>query len=130
MAYDKDILEKQIIEAIEREELTFFSEIVLFVAVSRATLYNLEFDKLDSIKEKLDTNRVKHKNTMRRKWRDSDNATLQISAYKLLADDDELKKLTMNKVESSGLNGGPIQTESKHVVEFRNYGEADSTAVQ
>lgn len=31
--------------------------------------------------------------------------------------------------EHSGINGKPIQTESKHIVEFKNYGEGDTPAV-
>lgn len=128
--YDKERLEQQIVGVIEKEELTFFTEISLYIPASERTLYNKDLQELQTIKEALEKNRLKHKQSMRRKWRDSDNATLQISAYKLLADDEELKKLTMNKVEASGPNGAPIQTESKHIVEFRNYGEGDTPAVQ
>lgn len=128
--YDKEILEQQIVDVINREELTFFTEISLYIPASERTLYNKDLQELQSIKDALEKNRLKHKQTMRKKWRDSDNATLQISAYKLLADDEELKKLTMNKVEASGPNGTPIQTESKHIVEFRNYGESNTPAVQ
>jgi hypothetical protein len=96
MAYDKSEIEQKAIEAIKDNELTFFDEICLFVEPSRATLYNLELDKLDSIKESLAKNKLKKKNKMRKKWEDSDNATLQISAYKLLATDEELEKLTVN----------------------------------
>lgn len=105
MAYDKEKIEKEILKAIEEEELTFFSEVPLFVSPARSTLYELELDKSDKIKELLSANKLKLKNKMRRKWRESDNATLQISAYKLLADDDELKRLTVNKAEVSGPNG-------------------------
>jgi hypothetical protein len=121
MAYDTAELERQILEVIEKEELTFFSEISLFIPASERTLYNKEMQEMQSIKEALEANKIRHKSKMRKKWRDSENATLQISAYKLLADDEELKKLTMNKVEASGPNGTPIQSESKHVVEFHNY---------
>lgn len=105
MAYDKEKIEKEILQAIEEEELTFFTEVCLYVKPALSTLYEMELEKSEAIKELLSNNKVKHKQKMRRKWLDSDNATLQISAYKLLADDEELKKLTMNKVEASGPNG-------------------------
>lgn len=129
MAYNKEELEQQILKVIEENELTFFNEISLYVAASRATLYNQEVDKLDTIREALETNRIKQKAAMRKKWRGSDNPALQISAYRLLADEEEMKKLTMNKVETSGPNGGAIQTESKHIVEFRDYGKGDQATV-
>jgi hypothetical protein len=131
MAYNKEELEKQILKAIEENELTFFNEIPLYIAPTLSTLYEWEFEKSEAIKNLLEQNKVRQKSKMRRKWRESDNPALQIAAFKLLADDEEMKKLTMTKVESSGPNGGSIQTESKHVVEFRNYaGTGDSSTVQ
>lgn len=36
----------------------------------------------------------------------------------------------VERQEFAGPNGTPIQTESKHIVEFRNYGQGDSAAIQ
>jgi hypothetical protein len=122
MAYDRVKLEKQIIEAIEREELTFFSEIVLFVKPALSTLYEMELEKSETIKAALEANKLRQKAKMRKKWVDSDNATLQISAYKLIADNEELEKLTMNKVDASVKGDLNIKW-----AEIRNYGADDKT---
>jgi len=39
---------------------------------------------------------------MRKKWLKSDNATMQMGLMKLLSEDEELKKLSMNYNEHSG----------------------------
>lgn len=39
------------------------------------------------------------------------------------------KRGYVERQELAGPNGAPIQTESKHIVEFRNYGENDTPAV-
>jgi hypothetical protein len=122
MAYDRVKLEKQIIEAIEREELTFFSEIVLFVKPALSTLYEMELEKSETIKAALEANKLRQKAKMRKKWVESDNATLQISAYKLIADNEELEKLTMNKVDASVKGDLNIKW-----AEIRNYGADDKT---
>jgi hypothetical protein len=122
MAYDRVKLEKQIIEAIEREELTFFSEIVLFVKPALSTLYEMELEKSETIKAALEANKLRQKAKMRKKWVDSDNATLQISAYKLIADNEELEKLTMNKVDACVKGDLNIKW-----AEIRNYGADDKT---
>lgn len=132
MAYDKAEIEKKALEAIIEHELTFFDEITLYVEPTRKTLYEWELHKSDNIKEALEKNRLKKKKKMRCKWEDSDNATLQIAAYKLIADDDEIAKITMTKTsnEHSGINGGAIQTETKHVVEFHDFtGKGNKTEV-
>ena len=94
MAYKKEDLEKQAIKAIKDEGLVFLDEIVAFLPCSEKTFYNHKLQELQSIKELLKQNRIQKKHKMRRKWEDSDNATLQVAAYKLLADDKEFDKLT------------------------------------
>jgi 23S rRNA G2069 N7-methylase RlmK/C1962 C5-methylase RlmI len=128
MAYDRTEIEAQAVKAIEEHKLTFFDEISLYVEPTRATLYEWGFDKLDTIKEAIAKNRIQKKKKMRNKWEDSENATLQIAAYKLIAEDEEIAKITMNKMELSGDKGGPIQTENKHVVEFHDFSN-DKTKV-
>lgn len=121
MAYDRQKIEAKALKAIEENELTFFDEICLFVEPSRKTLYEWEMHKSDIIKEAIEKNRVKKKNKMRNKWGESDNATLQIAAYKLIAEPEEIDRITVNKFEHSGKDGGPIQTENKLIVEVHDY---------
>jgi hypothetical protein len=133
MAYNKTEIEAKAIQAIKENELTFFDEITLYVEPTRKTLYEWELHKSDNIKEVLEKNRLTRKKKMRKKWEDSDNATLQIAAYKLIADDEEIAKITMTKTsnEHTGKDGNPIQNEIKHVVEFHDFtGTGNNTAVQ
>ena len=129
MAYDKAELEAKAIEVIKKEKLTFFTDLQIYLEPSLATLYNLELEKLETIKRELAINRLSKKKKMRHKWEDSDNPGLQIAAYKLYADEDELIRLTSNKHEISDKDGKPIETVNKHVVEFRKMSN-DSTDVQ
>ena len=97
MAYDKDKLEKQAIEAAKDNNLIFLSEVHVYLPCAERTFYDLQLHKSQELKEILQKNRVSQKVKMRKKWYASDNAALQISAYKLLADQHELDRLTINK---------------------------------
>lgn len=100
--YNRDIIKKQCIEAIENEKLVFFTDLIEFIEPSLQTLYDWEFDKLEELKNALSRNKIATKRKMRKNWVQSENATLQLAAYKLMAEQDELAALTMNKVEASG----------------------------
>ncbi len=64
--------------------------------MQRATFYNNKLDKMDIIKDAIDSKKVQMKEGLRAKWYNSDNSTLQIALYKLLADRDELCALSNN----------------------------------
>jgi hypothetical protein len=100
MAYDREDLKRQALEIIDREEITTFNEIHLYMKAHRATLYTHEIDKDDDIKKAIEQQKVAIKKKMRRNWRNSDNATLQIAEFKLLSSDDELARLNTQKVNA------------------------------
>jgi hypothetical protein len=108
MAYDKATIEAQAIEVITKEGLTFFNDLQIYLEPSMSTLYEWELEKSENIKKALAVNRLGKKKKLRGKWEDSDNPALQIAAYKLMADEEELIKLTSNKHELSGKGGGAI----------------------
>lgn len=111
MPYDKEKITQEILEAIEKEEITFFDDICLYVLPSRRTLYEWGLHNSHDIKEALDKQKMKFKKTMRRNWIKSENATLQISAYKLMATPEELASLTMQRVDTKSdvnVQGGII----------------------
>lgn len=93
MAYNKADLEKQALEAIRANNLMFVTDVPAYLPCSMATFYNKKLEELESIKEALEQNRIKTKNGLRAKWYKNDNATTQIALYKLLANEDELRKL-------------------------------------
>ncbi|MEY3500039.1 MAG: hypothetical protein RL308_1708 [Bacteroidota bacterium] len=71
-----------------------------YTDLGSAQFYNLELEKSESIKEAIQTNKSKAVSYMLNKWVGSDNATLQISAFKVLCEDEDRKKLSMQFVES------------------------------
>ena len=100
MAYEKKKqYEQELLEVIKKKKIAFFDHAFAFVSFSRATAYNHELDKLDTIKSAIDNNRVTAKNYMLNKWIGSDNPTLQISAMRLLSTPEEHQKLNQSYVD-------------------------------
>ena len=95
--YNKDDLIKQSLKIIKSKKLCFIDDVAAFLPCSRRTFYNMELHKLHSIKDALDDQRINKKIALRNKWEDSENATLQVGLYKLLANDDELERLNNSK---------------------------------
>lgn len=92
MGYDKKkILEKAKL-VIEKESVIFIEELVAYLPISKTTLYEffpVGSDELDMLKSLIDANKTKTKADLRRKWKVSDNATLNIALYKLTATKEE-----------------------------------------
>lgn len=78
-------------------DIVYMEDLYAAMPVSKTQLTSPEFGyeihKLDTIKEALTTNRVTRKKEMRKTWKTSSAAPLQISLYKLLANEDELRRL-------------------------------------
>lgn len=105
MAYKYEELEQQAIEAINEHELVFVTEVPTYLQCSTSTFYDKELEKSEHIKDALNKNRVERKQKMRNKWYDSDNATLQMGAMKLLSTPEELRKLSMETKSLEGKDG-------------------------
>ncbi len=99
--------EKELLKVIKEKKIAFFDHCFGFTSFSRATAYNHSLDNLDTIKDAINENRVTAKNYMLNKWIASDNATLQISAMRLLSDSEEHKKLNQSYVDQT-TNGKDI----------------------
>src|SRR5690606_2293414 len=91
--------ETELLKVIKDKKIAFFDHCFGFTSFSRATAYNHSLDNLDSIKNAINQNRVTAKNYMLNKWIASDNATLQISAMRLLSDSEEHQKLNQSYVD-------------------------------
>ena len=96
MNYDKDKILELAKESIVKHKLFFIDDIIAYLPISRGTFYNWGFDKLDDLKELLTQNRVELKVSMRSKWYKSNSPALQMALMKLIASDEELRKLAMN----------------------------------
>lgn len=98
-----DKYEKQLIAAIKKYQWMRWSHIDWdALSFSRGTAYNHNLNKLDPIKEAFEQNRSKGVNYLLKKWIESDNATLQIAAMRLIAEEDDRKRLNQQYMEHSG----------------------------
>jgi len=100
MAYKTEELIKKALEVVEKHNLFFIEDVVAYLPCSRQTFYTHNLDKLESLKELLDANRINAKVKMRKKWSESDNATLQIALYQLIATDEENSKINSQRIET------------------------------
>lgn len=98
MAYDTGELIKLSLEAIKVHSIARVTYLLPHLPCSHQTFYTKELDKHEGIKKALYNKRAERKKKLIDKWEESDNATLSIAAFKLLADEDELERLN-NKVE-------------------------------
>jgi hypothetical protein len=96
--------EEEMIKAIQKYEWARWAHIEWqLLTFGRATAYNHQLEKLDSIKEAFEVNRSKATNYMLKKWILSDNATLQIAAFKIVASEDDHKRLNQSFVEQKSI---------------------------
>ena len=85
----------KLLEVIKSNRIFFIEELFSFQSIiSRSQFYNLGLNKSDILLKAMADNKTVTKKNMQNKWYRSDNATLQIALFKLLADDDERKKLS------------------------------------
>lgn len=106
MAYDRKKIFEQAKEMIVKHKLFFVDDIVSFLPCSKSSFY--EFypdgsDELDELKGLLEVNRTTLKVSMRSKWYTSNAPALQMALMKLIATPDELRKLSMQFIESDNV---------------------------
>ena len=107
MAYDKKKIFEQAKEVIVKHKLFFIEDIVAFLPCSKQTFYDffkVDSDEMDELKELLEQNRTELKVSMRSKWYKSNAPALQMALMKLIATPDELRKLSMQFIESENKN--------------------------
>jgi len=93
--------EKEILKVIGEYPIFSFKDIFTqFKGCSRATAYNHGLDKLDSIKEAIYQNKRVAITSLLQKWINSDNATLNIAAMRLLCDEHEHRLLNQQYIEN------------------------------
>ena len=86
MPYDTEILKQKAIETIKKNKLIFVEDVCAMLGIAKSTFYvHFPVGKDDSneLMNLIYENRQLLKNSMRKKWFDSDNATLQMALYKL-----------------------------------------------
>ena len=124
MEYDRVKILEQAKEAIVKHKIFFIDDIVAYLPISRGTFYNWGFDKLDDLKELLTQNRVELKVSMRSKWYKSNSPALQMALMKLIASDEELRKLAMNYQDVTS-GGERINFNIQDVLKFDDKTESE-----
>jgi len=102
MAYKTSELKKRAVTAIENKRFIFFEDIYSSLGISRSTFYEhfpKESEGYNDLDRLLQENKISMKGGMRRKWYESDNASLQISLYKILGSEEEVQRLNGGKPE-------------------------------
>jgi hypothetical protein len=103
MAYDRVKIFEQAKEVIVKHKLFFVDDIVAFLPCAKPTFYDFfppDSNELNELKALLETNRTTLKVSMRSKWYTSNAPALQMALMKLIATPEELRKLSMQFIES------------------------------
>ena len=92
----KATYEKEISKVIKDNKLYVINDIFAFYAgIKSAQFYNLKLEKSECIKKSLADNKVTTCLSLKKKWFDSDNPTLQIALFKTICGKRDLKKLSL-----------------------------------
>lgn len=118
MAYDKNILFKKAKEIIPKYNLIFIEDVCAYLAISKPTYYTyfpVGSDEFNELSDLIDKNKIEIKVSLRKKWFDSDNATLQMALYKLTSTDTEHKKLQQNYTDVT-MNNESLNSQPKAIL--------------
>ena len=100
MGKKKEIYEKEIADCIKKNRIMFISHIFgYYTDIKISQFYNLGLEKSEMIKDAIAENRSKACGYMVNKWIASDNATFQISGYRLVATEEERMALNQEYVK-------------------------------
>lgn len=99
MKITKEYIFEKAQELIPKHRLIFVEDVIAMLGISKPTFYDrikVDTDEFNKLKILLDENKIALKTSMRKKWVESDNATLQMALYKLCSTTEEHKKLQQN----------------------------------
>ena len=86
-------------EIIPKHKLIFVEDVCAYLGINKTTFYKyieVGTNEFNELKELIEKNCIDIKVRLRKKWFDSDNATLQMALYKLTSTDVEHRKLNQN----------------------------------
>lgn len=93
MAFEKDEMLRKALLLIAEHQMMFHSEVFALLPISEATYYGWQFNKTEEIQNALFHNRTITKRGLRNKMYNSENPTSWIALYKLIGDEDEVRRL-------------------------------------
>jgi len=99
MGYDKSKILQQAKDVIVKHKLYFIEDIVSYLPISKKTYYEyfpVDSDESNELKDLLEINRTETKVSLRKRWYDSDNATLQMGLMKLICNKEERMNLSQS----------------------------------
>lgn len=95
MGKQKDVYEKEIVKVIRDNKLFTIKDIFAFYSgIKSSQFYNLGLEKSELILKAIDDNKTKSCQSLKKKWLDSDNPTLQIAVFKTICTDEDRKALS------------------------------------
>ena len=98
MAYDKNEIFERAKEIIKSDvDIVFIEDLIIELGISKPTFYDyypINSNEINEIKDLILKNKTTTKKFLRNKWKDSDNATLNICLYKLLSSEEERELLS------------------------------------
>lgn len=140
MAYDRNEMFKKAVDLVKSKRLFFHQDVYNYLAISDMTysrMFPKSSDEWKTIDTMLHQNRVITKNGIRHKWYESDGASQTIALYKLIATDDERKRLsqTYTDITSNGdsvftapeINFNVVSPDPVEVEHEKNGGEDESS---
>jgi hypothetical protein len=98
MAYKTEDLLATAIEAIKKNRLIFIEDIIAYLPCGKTAFYEHfpnETNAYHRMTDLLDINKTELKVSMRSKWYKSNSPALQMALMKLLSNETELRKLSM-----------------------------------
>jgi len=102
--------EKKIIDIIKEKNVCFLSDLhIYYKRISKQTFYNYHLDESIQIQDAIEANRLKGRESLLAKWATSENSTLQLALFKLMAQDDQRKAIAMNYLDVT-TKGDKMQT--------------------
>lgn len=114
MAYtDKEIYDESIELIEEDHNICFLSDLFTKSMFSKPTFYDhikKDSNEFNDIKKALARNKNKTKQLLREKWFKSNQPTLQLALYKLLANKKEFDRIASNNIDIKGnINTTPLK---------------------
>jgi len=103
MIYDKDEIYKQALAATGEDSIYLVKDVISLLPCGKTTFYYMfpdDSEELNSIKKRLNRNKVIAKQKLRKRWSSDDaSPVLQLALYKIIADKEEIDALSMKREE-------------------------------
>ena len=99
MSYETEELEKMALEAIIEHKIPKISYAPAYMPCSESTFFKRDLHKSELLKDEVYKNRIERKLKLIGRMEDSDSASAQIAALKLLADEEEFGRLAGQKID-------------------------------